>query len=285
MDSGGGDRGLDLSAIGELVEAAGSLALDLFRTPIVADDKGGTRGYDPVTAADRGIEDRLRSGLAAMFPDDEILGEEFGRSGPQGARYLWLIDPIDGTKAFVTGSPLWGVLLGLLDFGSGRSPEGTGRPVAGWIHQPYLEETFSGSLDDGAWLERRGERRPLRTREGVGIDEAVLYCTSPAMFTAAAESAAFEAVRRRVRLVRYGGDCYAYAQLAMGHVDLVLDAGLQPYDIVPIIPIVEAAGGVVSGPDGASAAGGGFVITAASPALHDTVLALIHDLGVDRRDS
>ena len=114
------------------------------------EDKGGDSGYDPVTIADRNIEDALRAGITAAYPDHEVVGEEAGSSGPPG-RYRWLIDPIDGTKAFVTGSPLWGTLLGLLD---------DGRPVAGWIHQPYLEETFVGIAGRGAWMERRGYASP-----------------------------------------------------------------------------------------------------------------------------
>ena len=146
-------------------------------------------------------------------------------------------------------------MLGLLD---------DGRPVAGWIHQPYLEETFVGIAGRGAWMERRGQRQPLRTRDGVAIGDAVVYCTTPTMFTVADERAFFDAVADRARLVRYGGDCYAYAQLAMGHVDVVVDTSLQPYDIVAPMAIIEAAGGVVSGRDGASAAHGGFVVATGS---------------------
>jgi histidinol-phosphatase len=243
--------------VAAMLTEAGEIALRWFRSELVADDKGGDRGYDPVTIADRDIEQALRARITAAFPDHEVVGEEAGSSGPAG-RYRWLIDPIDGTKAFVTGSPLWGTLLGLLD---------GGRPVAGWIHQPYLEETFVGLAGHGAWMDRRGTRQPLRTRHGATLDEAVVYCTTPSMFTDAAERALFEEVSRRARLVRYGGDCYSYAQLAMGHVDVVIDTGLQPYDIVAPMAVIEAAGGVVRGRDGASAAAGGFVVAAGSPEL------------------
>ena len=147
-----------------------------------------------------------------------------------------------------------------------------GQAHRGWIHQPYLEETFVGIAGRGAWLDRRGERRRLHTRQSVGVGEAVLYCTTPTMFTDPAEREKFERLAGAVRLVRYGGDCYAYAQLAMGHVDLVLDTGLQPYDIVGPAAVIEAAGGVVTGVGGAPAALGGFVVAAGTPTLHREVL-------------
>ena len=251
--------------VAAMLDEAGEIALRWFRSDLVAEDKGGNRGYDPVTIADRDIERVLRHRISTTFPDHEVVGEEAGTSGPSG-RYRWLIDPIDGTKAFVTGSPLWGTLLGLLD---------NGRPVAGWIHQPYLEETFVGIAGKGAWIERRGERRPLSTRRGVSLDEAVVYCMAPTMFVDPGERALFDEVRRRARLVRYGGDCYAYAQLAMGHVDLVIDTGLQPYDIVAPIAVIEAAGGVVRGRHGAAtAAAGGFAVAAGSAELARAVAEL-----------
>jgi histidinol-phosphatase len=243
--------------VAAMLTEAGEIALRWFRSELVADDKGGDRGYDPVTIADRDIEQALRARITAAFPDHEVVGEEAGSSGPAG-RYRWLIDPIDGTKAFVTGSPLWGTLLGLLD---------GGRPVAGWIHQPYLEETFVGLAGHGAWMDRRGSRQPLRTRHGVALDDAVVYCTTPTMFTDPDERALFEAVSRRARLVRYGGDCYSYAQLAMGHVDVVIDTGLQPYDIVAPMAVIESAGGVVRGRGDSGAASGGFVVAAGSAEL------------------
>jgi histidinol phosphatase-like enzyme (inositol monophosphatase family) len=255
------DADLDLDAldttVATLLPEAGEIALRWFRSELDAEDKGGGRGYDPVTIADRDIEQLLRSRLSAVYPHHEVVGEEFGASGTPG-RYRWLIDPIDGTKAFVTGSPLWGTLLGLLD---------DGRALAGWIHQPYLEETFVGFAHRGAWLDRRGTRVALRARRDVPLDRAVVYCTTPAMFTDPWERELFAAVSGRARLVRFGGDCYAYAQLAMGHVDVVIDTDLKPYDIVGPMAIVEAAGGVVCGRDGASAAEGGFVVTCGSPEL------------------
>lgn len=250
-----------------LLDQAGAIALRLFRTAVDADDKGSPLGYDPVTAADRDIEELLRAGIAAAFGNHEIVGEEFGTTGVAG-RYRWMIDPIDGTKAFVTGSPLWGILLGLLD---------DGRPTAGWMHQPYIGETF-GAVDGTAWLDRRGEpRRPLSTRRDVRLVDAALYTTFPGAFTTDVDQAAFARLSDSVRLTRFGGDCYAYALLALGQIDLVVESSLQPYDIVPIIPIVEAAGGVVTGRHGESALSGGFVVASATAEIHAAALAVIND--------
>lgn len=248
-----------------LLERAGELALRWFRTGLVADDKGGVHGYDPVTEADRGIEDLLRDGLHTAFPDHQVVGEERGVSGPADARHRWFIDPIDGTKAFVSGSPLWGVLLGLVE---------DGRAVAGWLHQPYIGETFSAVAGTAAM--RRGEQRVhLRTRQDGGLDTAVMYTTFPGMFQTNAEQEAFARLSERVRLMRFGGDCYAYALLTMGFVDLVVEASLAPYDIVPIIPLVEAAGGVITDRDGNAPLAGGFVVASANPQVHEQALAVI----------
>jgi histidinol phosphatase-like enzyme (inositol monophosphatase family) len=258
------DDELELDWIAPLLDEAGEIALRWFRTAIVAQDKGGPAGYDPVTEADRGIEDLLRSRLSERYADHQIVGEEAGVSGPDG-RYRWLIDPIDGTKTFVTGSPLWGVLLGLLD---------DGRPVAGWMHQPYIGETFA-AVGGEAWLRRGAHRRRLETRRDVALADAAMYTTFPGMFTNDDDRAAFTRLSDAVRLARFGGDCYAYCLIALGQVDLVVEASLQPYDIVPLIPIVEAAGGVVTGRHGESAVDGGFVIAAATPEIHAEALALI----------
>ena len=241
-----------------MLPEAGEIALRWFRSGLEAEDKGGartatTRSRSPTATSNR----RCVRGSRWPIRTTRSSARKRARSGLPG-RYRWLIDPIDGTKAFVTGSPLWGTLLGLLD---------NGRPIAGWIHQPYLEETFVGLAGRGAWMEHRGERRELRTRHGVTLDNAVVYCTTPSMFTDPDELALFDAVRSRARLVRYGGDCYAYAQLAMGHVDMVIDTGLKPYDIVAPMAVIEAAGGVVLGAGGGSASDGGFAVAAGSAEL------------------
>jgi myo-inositol-1(or 4)-monophosphatase len=250
--------------IGPLVLEAGQISLERFRSTLVAEDKGGPGAYDPVTEADRLTESFLRGNLTALFPEARIIGEEGGTTGPPG-RAIWTIDPIDGTKAYVSGMPLWGLLLGLIV---------DGRPVAGWCRQPYLDETF-GAVAGTGWLERAGGRQPLRTRATTDLAAATMYSTHPSMFEAPWERRAFEALAGEARLPRFGGDCYSYCMLALGQLDLVVEAGMQSYDIVPLIPIVEAAGGVVTGPDGALPLDGGFVVAAATAELHAQVLATV----------
>lgn len=262
---------LDLAAADEtvrqLLPRAGAIALEWFRTPLTPDDKGSPDGYDPVTEADRGIEAHLRAGIAARFPDHRIVGEETGQSGPDDAAVTWMIDPIDGTKAFVTGSPLWATLIGLV---------ADGAPVAGWVHQPYLDETFAGVAGKGTF-ERAGRREPLAASGCTELALAAMYTTHPSMFTGTPDEPAFARLSRGVRLSRFGGDCYAYCLLALGHVDLVVENQLQPYDIVPLVPLIEAAGGVVTDRSGDAPLAGGFVVAAATPELHARALAVVNE--------
>jgi myo-inositol-1(or 4)-monophosphatase len=173
-----------------------------------------------------------------------------------------VLDPIDGTRAFISGLPTWGTLIGLLD---------AGRPVHGLMAQPFTGERFAG---DGrrAWFTGPGGDRPLATRRCAGLAEASLFTTAPSIFSAD-ERAAYDALEHDVRLARYGADCYAYCMVAAGQVDLVVEAGLEPYDVVALIPIVEGAGGVMTSWTGGSAAAGGRVVASGDPRLHDAVLA------------
>ncbi len=245
----------------DIVEQAGQIALGYFRRPLTVENKLDDGGFDPVTVADREIEQFLVSRIRARFPDHGIVGEEHGVHEGRSP-YSWIIDPIDGTRAFISGVPAWGILLGL------RENE---RCIAGLVHQPYLEETFCGSARQGLLL-RRGERRVLASRREARLADAILYCTHPGMFGNEADLAAFQRVAQQCRLMRYGGDCYSYCLLALGQVDLVIEGGLQAYDIQPLIPIIEAAGGVVTGPAGEDASNGGFVIAAANRTLHHEAL-------------
>jgi len=248
----------------ELADAAGAAILPHFRTPLRVRNKARGVAFDPVTVADRAAERAMRRLVAARYPDHGVSGEEFGDSG--GAhRYRWVIDPIDGTRAFITGSPLWGTLIGLTD---------GGRPLLGLMDQPFTGERFWSDRGRLRWRGPRREQRTLRTRACARIAQAVLTTTHPDLFAGAA-AAAFAAVRARVRMARYGGDCYGYCLLAAGFADLVIECGLKPHDVVALIPIVESAGGVITTWDGASAATGGCVIAAGDRRVHREALALL----------
>ena len=248
-----------------IVETAGAIALRYFRTPLEVTDKSQGSAFDPVTRADREVESAIRDALGRAFPDHGILGEEHGTRDP-GQPVRWLVDPIDGTRAFISGVPTWGILLGLMEEDA---------CLAGIMHQPYLDETFLGG-PDGARMRRAGKEIALRTRQEAGLSSAILYCTHPSMFPAEADRRAFESVAASSRMMRYGGDCYSYCLLAMGQIDLVVEAHLQPYDIVPLIPIVEAAGGIVTDWSGSPANRGGRVVAAANPALHRQALEILN---------
>lgn len=246
-----------------LADAAGEAVLPFFRTHIGVENKGGARGFDPVTAADHAGEAAMRQIIKATFPDHGILGEEFGREG-EDAEYCWVLDPIDGTRAFITGLLAWGTLIGLLR---------NGRPVYGVMSQPFTRERFLG---DGGSARYRGPtgQRKLRVRPCASIEDAVLSATSPRLFEGA-DLTAFEAIEARARHTRFGGDCYAYCMLAAGQIDLVVEAGLQPYDIVALIPIIEGAGGVVTDWNGGPPASGGRIIAAGDRRLHAQALEIL----------
>ena len=249
----------------EIIRRAGAIANGYFRRPIPIDSKAVGSGFDPVTAADREIEAFLREEIAAKYPDHAILGEEQAeRSGSSGWR--WVIDPIDGTRAFISGSPLWGILLGLMQGDN---------CMLGLMYQPYMQEIFYGS-SAGAFLERGQETRPLATRATRDLDTATLYCTHPSMFTDEQEYLRFMNVADRCRLMRYGGDCYAYCLLAGGYIDVVIEHVGGPYDIVPLIPIIEAAGGVVTDWQGNAAIAGEQILAAANQVVHEQVLSILN---------
>ena len=246
------------------IEAAGPIALKYFRMPLAIENKAGTSGFDPVTRADREIEAFIRDRISSTYPGHAIVGEESGTSeGGDGIK--WYIDPIDGTRAFISGVPMWGILLGVMDGDT---------CCLGLMHQPYLQETFSGSIA-GAFLSRREGSHSLTTRTTGELREAILYCTHPSLFSTVDDFNKFRNIADRCRLMRYGGDCYSYCLLALGCIDLVIEADLKAYDIVPLIPIIEAAGGVVSDWQGNRAVHGGRIIAAANPVLHEKVLQLM----------
>lgn len=257
-------RPVDLSAfIEQLARDAGEAILPFFRTQLDIADKGGNGGFDPVTEADRAAETVIRRKISSVFPAHGLIGEEFG-SANEGAEFVWVIDPIDGTRAFICGLPLWGSLIGLMR---------AGNPVLGVMNQPYIGELFVG---DGKRAEIKGPRgtRTLLCRPCKRLADAHLMTTDPQLFSGS-EATLFQRLRASVKLTRYGADCYAYAMLASGQVDLVVESGLKPYDIVALIPIIEGAGGVVSTWEGDSAKNGGRIVAAASEALHAQALAFL----------
>jgi myo-inositol-1(or 4)-monophosphatase len=248
-----------------LADLAGSAILPYFRRPLTVTNKAAGAGFDPVTAADRAAEEAIRAAIEARFPDHGILGEELV-ARPGAGRYQWVVDPIDGTRAFITGNPLWGTLIGLNDGGA---------PVLGLMDQPFTRERFWGA---GGEAHRRGPDGTvmrMATRACAGLGEAVLMSTHPDLFSSPADAQAFARIRQRARMTRFGGDCYGYCLLAAGFVDLVVEAGLKPYDVVALIPIVEGAGGRITTWDGKSAAEGGRIVAAGDARLHAEVLGLL----------
>lgn len=246
----------------QLAVEAGAIALRYFRGTVAVENKKSADQFDPVTQADKEVEAFIRERIAATFPDHSILGEEQGTTVGT-SDYCWVIDPIDGTRAFITGVPAWGVLLGL---------KRGSHLQCGVLHQPYLQETFIAD-QRGCFFLHAGERRRLQTSAIATLAEAKLYCTHPTLFDGVPGAGErFNAVAQQCRLLRFGGDCYSYGMLAMGQVDLIIEGDLQAYDIMPLVPIVEAAGGVISDWQGGSAAEGGLVVAAANAALHDHAL-------------
>lgn len=245
----------------EVAESAGKATLPHFRSELVVENKRADGRFDPVTRADREAEQLIRRAVEDRYPQHGIFGEEFGHH--EGNGLTWVIDPIDGTRAFMTGMLHWGVLLALFD---GQ------RPVIGVMYQPFTGEAFYGD-NRSAWYRRGGRERRLQCRPCPSLDQAVLTTTSPRLFNDPAERAGFERLESAVKLSKYGGDCYIYAMLAMGYVDLATDAGLQAYDIQALMPIITGAGGVVSTVDGSDPSLGGTVLAAASQELHELALA------------
>jgi myo-inositol-1(or 4)-monophosphatase len=246
-------------------EAAGKAILPHFRAPLDVEDKGGAKGYDPVTVADHAAEAIIRAEIARAYPDHGIRGEEHGMQRGVSP-YTWVIDPIDGTRSFILGQMHWATLIAVND----------GKDIlAGVCHQPYVGESFMATADGGAEWRRGGERRSLKTRRCRSVADAVVACTDPKMFREARERAAFDRVASRARLTRWGGDCYAYCLLAMGLIDIVIEASLHAYDVQALIPIMTEAGGTVTTWTGQSAAEGGYVVACGDRTLHPEVLALL----------
>lgn len=249
----------------ELANVARPVTLAHFRAFGLAADNKDSAGFDPVTIADRDAEQAMRAVLAQERPDDAILGEEFGHQ-PGTSGLTWVLDPIDGTRGYISGTPTWGVLISVAD-ASG--------PLFGLIDQPYIKERFVGGFGV-AEVDGPMGQRPLRCHAPRPLSEATVLTTFPEVGTKA-DQAGFHAVAERARLTRYGMDCYGYALVASGQVDLVIEAGLNAYDIQAPIAIIEAAGGIVTDWSGGPVHQGGRAIAAANPQIHAEALAILQD--------
>jgi myo-inositol-1(or 4)-monophosphatase len=251
--------------VDQLAAAAADSILPFFRTSLSVENKSRGESFDPVTAADRAAEMAMRTLIRNNFPEHGIVGEEFGNERTD-AEYVWVLDPIDGTKSFISGMPAWGTLIALMR---------GGEPVYGMMHQPFIREHFSG---DGIAAQYRGPAgvRALHARHCASLGEAILMTTSPLLMDKA-ERDIFDRVEKAVRLSRYGGDCYAYCMVAAGHVDLVIECGLKPYDVIPLIPIITGAGGIITTWDGGNAKAGGRIIAAGDKRLHAAAMALLNE--------
>lgn len=241
---------------------AGAATLPYFRADIEIENKLSDGRFDPVTQADKSAETAIRRAIEEEYPEHGIMGEEFGFQS--GCGLTWVIDPIDGTRAFMSGMLHWGVLLGLFD---GEEP------ILGVMYQPYTDELFAGDGSE-AYLYRGGVVRRLTTGDCSTLDGAVLATTGPNWFKGE-EAAKFEALRDAARMCRYGGDCYLFAMVAMGYVHIGTDGNLNPYDILPLVPIIRGAGGVVTTYDGGNPSLGGTILASANAELHELALSLI----------
>jgi myo-inositol-1(or 4)-monophosphatase len=261
MDSELSDR---LAFGHRLADAARAVIRPYFRRRIDVTDKGPQGFFDPVTEADKAAERVMRDMIANTYPADGIIGEEYGeRSGDSG--FVWVLDPIDGTRAFIAGQPLWGTLIAL---------EQNGKPVIGILDQPFLDERFTG-FDGTTEFRNASSAERLRTRACARLADAVITTTHPMLHFKEAERQRYWAVEKRCRLARYGGDCYGYALIAMGFVDLVIETDLKRWDIAPLIPIIEGAGGIVTNWEGRSRSEGGAVIAAGDARVHAEALKIL----------
>jgi len=261
--------------LGQLAEAAAAITLPMFKKPLDVINKGRKLNldFDPVTKADQQSEQAMRAMINGAYPSHNILGEELGHEkntgqnngqNNSGEQWTWVIDPIDGTRAYICGIPTWGTLVAL---NNGQ------RPLYGMLDQPYLQERYIGT-PDGAYLnDRKISCRPCKN-----LSDATISTTDPSQFfTNETEVQAFQRIAAKARLTRNGYDCYAYAMVAAGFMDVVIETGLEAYDIQALIPIVEGAGGRVTDWNGGDAAAGGQVVASATTELHDQVLTLLKD--------
>jgi myo-inositol-1(or 4)-monophosphatase len=247
-----------------LADASGELIRPYFRKRIEVTDKGPAGFYDPVTEADKRAEEAIRELIATHYPQDGILGEELGEV-PGRNGYRWVLDPIDGTRAFIAGQPLWGTLIALED---------RGKAVLGILDQPFLRERFAGT-EAQTLFSHAGGTSQLRTRACSSLANAVICTTHPMLHFAEKEREQYFRVERACRLSRYGGDCYAYALIAMGFVDLVIETDLKRWDVAAILPIIAGAGGLVSDWNGDPITDEGNIVAAGDARVHAEAVKML----------
>lgn len=259
------DPVITLEFFRRMAAAAAEHSLPRFRQSGAVSNKVGD-GFDPVTEADQETERAIRALIRTEYPDHGIFGEEFGEDGA-GAELVWVIDPIDGTRSFISGIPLWGTLVGLTRHGDA---------IAGMMAQPFLGELFY-TLGNGSFYEGPHGKSRLATTGVEELSDATLFTTTPSLFDHT-RRAQYDRLEKQVRLARYGTDCYAYCMLAAGQIDCVVETSLYPYDIVALIPIIEQAGGVITNWTGGPAELGGGIVAAANPILHAKIMRVLHGI-------
>jgi myo-inositol-1(or 4)-monophosphatase len=265
LPENGSMTAIDFAAfVDELAAVSGETIRPFFRSALSVENKSRIGGFDPVTAADRAAETAMRALIKKTFPAHGIVGEELPDEQPD-AEYVWVLDPIDGTKSFICGMPMWGTLIALTRHGE---------PIYGMMHQPFTREHFFGD-GDGARYRGPAGARVLQTRACAALGDAIMLTTSPLLMNEA-DRLAFRRVERAVRLSRYGGDCYAYCVLAAGHADLIIETELKPHDVLALIPIIEGAGGVMTTWENGRPHRGGRIIAAGDRRLHRQAMELLN---------
>ena len=252
----------------QLADASARATLPLFRNMPEIDNKLA-EGFDPVTAADRDAEAAIRALIEAHYPSHAIIGEEFDdkRGDEAGTPFEWVLDPIDGTRAFISGMPSWGTLIGLNQ---------SDRPVLGMMDQPFTGERYFATAGEGAFLQQQTGTSEIQTRACADIKDAVLATTTPELFIGTPAEPAWHKLAATAKLTRYGGDCYNYALVALGQIDAVVEQGLKEFDIQALIPIVEEAGGIVTDWQGGEAHKGGTAIACGDRAVHAQLLDMLN---------
>lgn len=254
-----------------LADAADAVTLPMFRKPVAIDNKEAHQGtFDPVTLADQNAEKAIRALIEEHFPSHGILGEEFGHKKTDSP-YEWILDPIDGTRSFISGVPMWGTLIGLTF---------EGKAVFGLNSQPHIGERFWGYGRACLYQGPRETYGQLTTSKQTDLSQALAASTAPEIFKTPSDIANFKRIQDTVRLMRFGGDCYFYCLLAAGTLDLIIETDLNSYDIAALVPIVEGAGGVVTNWAGDPIIfdenlGKTTVLAAANKTLHEKALSLL----------